>query len=55
MSINNDGTNQELIFEDMSTINTGNNYFISTGYFRTKNYWEYRWFGFVSKVGCSAF
>lgn len=37
MSINNDGTNQELIFEDMSTINTGNNYFISTGYFRTND------------------
>jgi len=37
MSLNNDGTNQELIFEDMSTINTSNNYFISTGYFRTND------------------
>ena len=37
MSINNNGTNQELIFEDMSTINSNNNYFISTGYFRTND------------------
>jgi len=37
MSINNNGTNQELIFEDISTINSGDNYFISTGYFRTND------------------
>ena len=37
MSINNGGTNQELIFEDINTIKTENNYFISTGYFRTND------------------
>jgi len=37
MSINNGGTNQELIFEDMSTIKDDTNYFISTGYFRTND------------------
>jgi hypothetical protein len=37
MTINNGGTNQELIFEDMSTIKNESNYFISTGYFRTND------------------
>ena len=37
MSINNGGTNQELIFEDISTIKNESNYFISTGYFRTND------------------
>ena len=35
MSINDGGANQELIFEDIRTIKSDNNYFISTGYFRT--------------------
>ena len=37
MSINDGGTNQELIFEDISTIKNESNYFISTGYFRTND------------------
>ena len=37
MSINDDGTNQELIFEDINTIKNDSNYFISTGYFRTND------------------
>ena len=37
ISINNGGTNQELIFEDMNTIKNESNYFISTGYFRTND------------------
>jgi hypothetical protein len=37
MSINDGGTNQELIFEDIFTIKNESNYFISTGYFRTND------------------
>ncbi len=37
MSINDGGTNQELIFEDITTIKNESNYFISTGYFRTND------------------
>jgi hypothetical protein len=37
MSINNDGTNQELILEDINTIKNDSNYFISTGNFRTND------------------
>jgi hypothetical protein len=37
MSINDGGTNQELIFEDIRTIKSDNNYFVSTGYFRTND------------------
>lgn len=37
MSINDSGTNQELIFEDITTIKNETNYFISTGYFRTND------------------
>jgi hypothetical protein len=37
MSINKGGVNQELIFEDISTIKNEPNYFISTGYFRTND------------------
>jgi hypothetical protein len=37
MSINDRGTNQQLIFEDISTIKNESNYFISTGYFRTND------------------
>ena len=37
MSINDGGINQELIFEDISTIKNETNYFISTGYFRTND------------------
>lgn len=37
ISINNGGTNQELIFEDMSTLKNETNYFVSTGYFRTND------------------
>lgn len=37
MTINDGGTNQELIFEDINTIKTDENYFISTGYFRTND------------------
>jgi hypothetical protein len=37
MSINDSGTNQELIFEDITTIKNESDYFISTGYFRTND------------------
>ena len=37
MSINNDGINQQLIFEDITTIKNDANYFISSGYFRTND------------------